>query len=71
MMGVLRWIHRQALIYYVDQVQRLSKDNIVKSNFTLGSESGMTLLYYYNSEVEIEMIIENSEFLHITSDIVW
>ena len=39
----------------------------MKSNFTLGLGSGMTMLYYCDCEVDIEIIIENSEFLHNTS----
>ena len=39
----------------------------MKSNFTLDLGSGMTMLYYYDCEVEIEIIIENSEFSHNTS----
>ena len=52
------------LIYYDDQVKKLSRVNIVKSNFTLGIGSGMTLVHYFDNEIEVEIIIENSEFSH-------
>ena len=57
-----------ALIYYDDQAKRLSRVNIAKSNFTLGLGSGMTL-WYDNNEIEVEVFIENSMFLHNTAQI--
>ena len=53
-----------ALIYYDDHVKKLSRVNIVKSNFTLGLGSGMSLMYYVDNEIEVEVVIENSEFSH-------
>ena len=50
------------LIYYDDQVKKLSIVNIVKSNFTLSLGSCMTLVYYVDNEIEVEVIIENSQF---------
>ena len=47
--------------FYDDQTKRLSRINIVKSNFTLGLGTGLIL---YNKETEVEVIIENSEFSH-------
>ena len=54
-----------ALNYYYDQVERLSRVNIVKSNFTMGLGCGMTLLYY--NETEADVIINNSIFSHNTN----
>ena len=53
-----------ALIYYDDQVKKLSRVNIVKSNFTLGLGSGMSLVYDVDNDIEVEIIIESSEFSH-------
>ena len=53
-----------ALIYYDDQVKKLSRVNIVKSNFTLGLGSGMSLVYDVDNDIEVEVVIENSEFSH-------
>ena len=53
-----------ALIYYDDQVKKLSRVNIMKSNFTLGLGSGMSLVYNVDNDIEVEIIIENSEFSH-------
>ena len=53
-----------AHISYDDQTKRMSKINIVKSNFTLGFGTGLILLYHINNEIEVEVIIENSEFSH-------
>ena len=50
-----------ALIYYDDQVKKLSRVNIVKSNFTL------SWVYNNGNEIEVEVIIENSEFSHNTA----
>ena len=52
------------LIYYDNQVKKLSRVNIVNSNFTLGLGSGMTLVYDVDNKIEVEVIIENSEFSH-------
>ena len=52
------------LIYYDDQVKKLSRVNIVKSNFTLSLRSCMNLVYYADNEIEVEVIIENSQFSH-------
>ena len=54
-----------AVIFYDDQVKRLSRVNIVKSNFTLGSESGINFLYFSDNEVEV--IIEKSKFSQNTA----
>ena len=62
--GGLKNVVGNALIYYNDQVKKLSRVNIVKSNFTLGLGSGMTLMYDVDNEIEVEIIIENSEFSH-------
>ena len=53
-----------AFIYYDDHVKKLSRVNFVKSNFTLVLGSGMSLLYNDDNEIEVEIIIENSEFSH-------
>ena len=52
------------VIYYDDQVKKLSRVNVVKSNFTLGLRSCMTLVYDVDNEIEVEVMIENSEFSH-------
>ena len=36
----------------------------MKSNFTLGLGGGMSLVYDIDNKVEVEVVIENSEFLH-------
>ena len=54
-----------AVIFYDDQVKRLSRVNIVKSNFTLGSGSGMKFLYFSDNKVEV--IIEKSKFSYNTA----
>ena len=54
-----------AVIFYDDQVKRLSRVNIVKSNFTLGLGSGMK--YSYFSDNKVEVIIEKSKFSHNTA----
>ena len=51
-----------ALIYFDEQAKRVSRINIAKSNFTLGLGMGMTL--WYDSDNEVEVNIENSEFSH-------
>ena len=53
------------LNYFNDQVKKMGRVNIVKSNFTLSSGSGMKLVFSNGNEVEI--IIENSEFSHNTA----
>ena len=54
-----------AVIFYDDQVKRLSSVNIVKSNFTLGLGSGMN--YSYFSDNKVEVIIEKSKFSYNTA----
>ena len=56
-----------ALIIYDDQVKRLSRVNIAKSNFTLGLGHGITLLNYNDTGFEVRVFIENSKFLHNTA----
>ena len=51
-----------AIMFYDDQVKRLSRVNIVKSNFTLGLGNGMGMVYYSGNKHEV--IIENSTFSH-------
>ena len=53
-----------ALIYYREQAKRLSRINIVKSNFTLALGSGIAFVFNVDNEVEVEVIIENSEISH-------
>ena len=48
------------LIVYDDQFQRLSRVNILKSNFSLGLGYGMYL--WYGNDNEADVIIENSMF---------
>ena len=55
-----------AVIFYDDQVKRLSRVNIVKSNFTLGLGSGMK--YSYFSDNKVEVIIEKSKFSQNTAE---
>ena len=50
------------VIYYSEQAKRLSRINIVKSNFTLALGSGMTLVYHVDNEINVEVIIEKSCF---------
>ena len=54
-----------AVIFYNGQVKRLSRVNIVKSNFTLGLGSGMNFLYFSDNKVEV--IIEKSKFSQNTA----
>ena len=63
----LKNISGNAVIIYDDQVKRLSRVNIAKSNFTLGLGSGITLLNYNDNGVEVGVFIENSKFLHNTA----
>ena len=51
-----------ALIYYSEQAKRLSRINIVKSNFTLALGSGMMLVYHVDNEINVEVIIEKGFF---------
>ena len=53
-----------AVIFYNHKVKRLSRVNIVKSNFTLGSGSGMNFSYFSDNKVEV--IIKKSKFSHNT-----
>ena len=50
------------LIVYDDQLKKLSRVIILKSNFTLGLGYGMYL--WYSNDNEANVIIENSMFLH-------
>ena len=54
-----------ALMYYNDQLERLSRVNIVNSNFTMGLGCGITLLYY--NETKAEVNISNSIFSYNTN----
>ena len=63
----LKDISGNAVIIYDDQVNRLSRINIAKSNFTLGLGCSMTLWNYNDTGVEVRVFIENSKFLHNTA----
>ena len=63
-MDILTFNVANAHISYDDQTKRLSRINIVKLNFTLGFGTGLILIYHINNEIEVEVIIENSEFSH-------
>ena len=62
--GGLKTYVRNGVIYYNNHVKKLSRINIVKSNFTLGLGGGMSLTHDINNEIEVEVVIENSEFSH-------
>ena len=47
------------LIYYDDQVKRVSRINIVKSNFTLGLGSGIGLVYDSGNEVKVTLEVQS------------
>ena len=51
-----------AYIAYDDRRKGPFRVNIMKSNFTLGSKTGMDFWYFYNNEAEV--IIENCYFSH-------
>ena len=53
-----------SLNYFNDQVKKMVRVNIVKSNFTLSSGTGMGLVF---NNGNVEIIIENSEFSHNTA----
>ena len=63
--GGLKYNADNAVIFYDDQVKRLSRVNIVKSNFTLGLGSGMNFSYFSDNKVEV--IIEKSKFSYNTA----
>ena len=63
--GGLKYNADNTVIFYDDQVKRLSRVNIVKSNFTLGSGIGMNFSYFSDNKVEV--IIEKSKFSHNTA----
>ena len=65
--GGLNTIAGNAAIFYEDQLKRSSIVNIVKSNFTLSLGYGMALLYFNENDYEVEVIIENNNFLHNTA----
>ena len=63
--GGLKYNADNTVIFYDSQVKRLSRVNIVKSNFTLGLGSGMKFLYFSDNKVEV--IIEKSKFSYNTA----
>ena len=65
--GGLNTFGCNTVIFYDDWLKRLSKVNIVNSNFTLSSGYGMALLYFNENDNDIEVIIENNNFLHNTA----
>ena len=65
--GGLNTFGCNAVIFYDNQLKRLSKVNIVNSNFTLSLGYGMALLYFNENDNDIEVTIENNNFLHNTA----
>ena len=63
--GVTETFADNTRIISVDQLERVSRVNIVKSNFTLGSGNGISLSYVRANKAKI--LIENSKFSHNTN----
>ena len=60
--GATETLGGNVLILYNDQLKILSRVNIIKSNFTMGTGYGMIL--WYSAENKAEVIIKNNWFSH-------